>query len=259
MERKFLDNLPQGVEKSLIARVLDGCDIASQSQVTKFTDFLDPFHREFLRPLVGNYFGIRFLESGGYPAAEYQRLAIYPDYLRPDDIEFPIKLLEITLSDKDKHLSHRDYLGALLACGIKRNLVGDCITFDGGAQVFAGSEVSDLLLNIDQVNRLKAAVVEIPPYLVKYSQEPVRSISTTVASVRLDAVLGAGLGTSRSKVAELIKSAKVKVNWRQISQPSFQLKAGDVVSVRGKGRVELVETGAETKKGRVRITVKKFV
>ncbi|MTI95019.1 MAG: hypothetical protein FH749_05945 [Firmicutes bacterium] len=259
MNRKFLDGLPQGVEKILIARVLDCCDIVSERQQTKFTDFLDPFHRDFVRPLVGNYFGVRFSESGGYPDAEYQRLAIYPDYLRPDDIEFPINLLEISLSDHTRHLSHRDYLGALLGLGIKRNMVGDILTFDGGAQVFAAEEISATLLSIDQINRLKATAVEVPPYTVKYNQEPVRTVSTTVASARLDSVLGAGLGTSRNRVVDLIKSEKVKVNWRQISQPSFQLNAGDVISVRGKGRVELAELGPETRKGRLKIIVKKYM
>ncbi|MDD4079528.1 MAG: S4 domain-containing protein, partial [Eubacteriales bacterium] len=104
----------------------------------------------------------------------------------------------------------------------------------------------------------RSEAVEIPPYSIRWEEHPVRTISCTVASVRLDAVLSTGLGMGRSKAAELIKGDKVKVNWRQIVQPGFQLKEGDVLSVRGRGRLELSLVGGETKKGRIRIEIKKF-
>jgi len=253
-----LDNLPAGVDKQLVARVLDCCEIASQRQIIKYTDFLDPFHRDFVRPLVANFFGVRHQEEGGYPGAEKMRMVIFPDYYRPGDIEVPITVLEISLSDPSRVLSHRDYLGALVGLGIRRSLVGDIIAFAGGAQVVAATEVANAILGLSEVNKFNASVVEIPPYQIKVEEQPQRTITSTVASVRLDAVLSSGLGVGRSKAVELIKGDKVKVNWRQIGQPGFQLNSGDVLSIRGKGRLELTEVGAETKKGRVRITLKKF-
>jgi RNA-binding protein YlmH len=256
--RSSLENLPAGVDKTLVARVLDCCEIASERQVIKYTDFLDPFHRDFVRPLVSNYFGLRYLEEGGYPGAEKQRLVIYPDYYRPGDIEVPITVIQISLSDPSRLLSHRDYLGAIVGLGLKRSVVGDILAFEGGAQVIVAGEIANAVLGIGEVNKFKAEAAEIPPYQIKVEDQPVRTITSTVASVRLDAVLSSGLGIGRSKAAELIKGDKVKVNWRQIGQPAFQLSQGDVLSVRGKGRLELEEVGAETKKGRVRISLKKF-
>lgn len=258
MTHKNLDNLPVGVDKQLVARVLDCCAIASEQQVVKYTDFLDPFHREFVRPLINNYFGVRSLEDGGYSGAEHQRIAIFPDYYRPGDIEVPVKVLELSLSDPSRLLSHRDYLGAITGLGLKRPMVGDIIAFEGGAHVVVASEVANAVLSLAEVNKFKAAVAEIPPYNIRVEEETLRTITSTVASVRLDAVLSAGLGIGRSKAVELIKGDKVKVNWREIGQPAFQLGQGDILSIRGKGRLELAEVGAETKKGRVRVTLKKF-
>lgn len=253
-----LDNLPTGVDKQLVARVLDCCQIASEGQVVKHTDFLDPFHREFVRPLVGNFFGIRYLEDGGYARAEHKRLSVFPDYYRPDDIDLPIAVMEISLSDPAKVLSHRDYLGALVGLGLRRSLVGDIIAFAGGAQVVAAREIALALLGLGEVNKFRAAVAEIPPYKIRVQEQPQRTIDSTVATLRLDAVLSSGLGVGRGKAVELIKADKVKVNWRSIGQPGFQLNAGDVLSIRGKGRLELTEAGAVTKKGRRRITLRKF-
>lgn len=252
------DNLPTGVDSQLVARVLDNCKIVSEKQGVKFTEFLDPFHREFIRPLVANFFGVRYIEDGGYAGAEKQRLAIFPDYYSPADIEMPIAVLEIRLSDPTRVLSHRDYLGAIVGLGLKRSYIGDILTFAGGAHMIAAREIADVVRSLGEVHKFRAEAVEIPPYSIQWEEQPVRTISCTVASVRLDAVLSTGLGMGRSKAAELIKGDKVKVNWRQIVQPGFQLKEGDVLSVRGRGRLELSLVGGETKKGRIRIEVKKF-
>lgn len=257
--RAVLDNLPTGIEKQAVARVLDCCAIASERQLVKYTDFIDPGHRDFIRPLVSSYFGIRCMEDGGYSAAERKRLAIFPDYYRADDLDIPIALLEISLADADAPLlSHRHFLGALLGMGVSRGTIGDIILFSGGGQVFVTMEGKELLLSLDAVNRFSATTREVPPYQVRISQQPMRTINATVASLRLDAVLSAGLGSGRSRAAALVRGEKVRVNWRHISQPAFSVKQGDIITVRGRGRLEISAAGGQTRKGRTRISLKKY-
>lgn len=258
MKAYNLDNLPAGVDAHLVARVLESCEIVRDRQEVKFTEFLDPFHREYVRPLVGNFFGIRHMEDGGYAGAEKQRLAIFPDYYSPGDIEMPIAAFAVSLSDPTRLLSHRDYLGAIAALGIKVSFLGDILPFAGGAHLISAREVANVICTLEEVNRFRAEAVEIPPYKLCREEQPARTIRSTVASLRLDAVVSAGLGMGRSKAAELIKGDKVKVNWRHIVQPGFQLKEGDIISIRGRGRLELSMAGDETRKGRIRIEVKKF-
>jgi RNA-binding protein YlmH len=81
---------------------------------------------------------------------------------------------------------------------------------------------------------------------------------TTEASMRLDAIASAGFGMSRSKMVDLISSGDVRVNWKDIGQSAHTLKAGDLVAVRGKGRLEIGEV-AITKKERYRINLTRFI
>ena len=60
---------------------------------------------------------------------------------------------------------------------------------------------------------------------------------------------------SRAKVQALIKGEKVQVNWSTITSPSILLKEGDMISIRGFGRVKLFEIGGMTKKDRICVTV----
>jgi RNA-binding protein YlmH len=49
----------------------------------------------------------------------------------------------------------------------------------------------------------------------------------------------------------------VQVNWKAIAQTSHTLSAGDLVSIRGKGRLEIGEV-AVTKKERYRINLIRY-
>ena len=71
--------------------------------------------------------------------------------------------------------------------------------------------------------------------------ERIKEIRSTVASLRLDAVAAAGYGVSRTKLVREIKAERVKVNWQVIANPAHQVEAGDVISLRGRGRLVLHE------------------
>jgi RNA-binding protein YlmH len=76
--------------------------------------------------------------------------------------------------------------------------------------------------------------------------------------MRLDAVASAGFGMSRSKMADMISAGDVRVNWKEITSTSFNLKTGDMIAIRGKGRLEVGEVMV-TKKDRYRINLTRYV
>ena len=80
-----------------------------------------------------------------------------------------------------------------------------------------------------------------------------------MASLRLDAIAAAGYGMSRTRMADDIVAAKVKINWQEAKSPSQAVKVGDVISMRGRGRVEVVEIPGQTKKGRYSILLRRFI
>lgn len=62
----------------------------------------------------------------------------------------------------------------------------------------------------------------------------------------------------RGAMADLIKGGDVRVNWREAKKPSQELKEGDVVSVAGKGRLEIKAVG-RTKKEKYLVSMVRLV
>lgn len=61
---------------------------------------------------------------------------------------------------------------------------------------------------------------------------------------RLDnAVFRAGFGTTRTQARQLINHGHLKVNGRRVDIPSYQLKSGDVISVRDRDKSRLLVAG----------------
>ena len=103
------------------------------------------------------------------------------------------------------------------------------------------------------------AIEEMPLSDIAPRQEKVKEIKTTVASLRLDAIASSGFGISRTKAAEAIKGARVQVNWQPAKGPSQDVSQGDVISLRGKGRMELAEITGTSRKGRIGVLLKRYM
>ncbi|XP_019647783.1 PREDICTED: uncharacterized protein C6orf203 homolog [Branchiostoma belcheri] len=76
----------------------------------------------------------------------------------------------------------------------------------------------------------------------KESSEPkdYKDITRVVPSVRLDALLKAGLDTSRHKIEEEFYANKIRVNGQKVSKKSMSLKEGDTVDL-----IRSTQTGQE--------------
>lgn len=90
------------------------------------------------------------------------------------------------------------------------------------------------------------------------SGQRAKEVTGTVAALRLDAVLALGFNLSRSRAVLLVKGGLVEVNGRQVETPACRLKQGDLVSVQGRGRLEIAALAGESRKGRQRIKLYKF-
>ena len=90
---------------------------------------------------------------------------------------------------------------------------------------------------------------------VKTEENYIDVKTDTVASLRLDAVLSAAFGLSRTKAAELIAAGRVDLGDSPCLKPAKDLVEGAVFSVRGFGRAKLLEIGGKSRKGRVFIKI----
>jgi RNA-binding protein YlmH len=225
----------------------------------RHTDFLDPRQQKIAEDILSMNKSICHTFSGGIAESERAVCLIHDENYELTEEEIPITILSITWSkSSNKKLSHRDFLGSILGCGIKREKIGDIILDEGSAYVACMSDISRYLLyNLNKVGSVSVSVCETKQPHKK--EEDIKVIASTVASLRLDSVIATGYGISRAKAVETLKSGKVKVNWEDTVSSSREMKQGDIISLRGKGRIVLEEVAGTTKKDRIRITIKKYL
>ena len=227
------EELLKGVEnRDEVARVIDQAEKAIKTWEVVMTDFLSPPELAEVQRSFSRLTEIHLVAWGGYPQAERQRLAIARSELPLDESQVELVALDVAGNFLFDTATHRDFLGAMLGCGIVRDL----------------KQVRSVPVN---TRRIELSELKV--------REPKKKELTTVeASLRLDAVASAGFGMSRSKMVEFIDSGDVRVNWKDTISPSFQLKTGDLISIRGKGRLEIGEI-AVTKKDRYRVQLTRYV
>ncbi len=246
-------------EKLLIAKIDDLYKKCDKYATAAFSAFLDSAAQAVVSEKCLNCAGYNLKMFGGFEEAERKIFGVFNEWEEADESRFPISVLSIKCKGAAK-LAHRDYLGAVLSLGIDRCKVGDILVDDTGAVVFAADDIAEYIKN--NISKIGRCGVEVGVCAVKEAQIPERRfevINTVAASERLDAVVAAALNMSRGSAAAAIESAKVQVNHRICESTSHKLRVGDLISVRGFGRVLLEDMGGVTRKGRLHITLKKFI
>lgn len=252
-------------EQLLEKRLIELSRTAYHRDIITYSDFLNLNELNILHSLPKDQLYTSYITFGGYDLAERQMAAFLPDalYLRgvPQDYDFPFHALSIEpLNDKyAEDLTHRDYLGAILNLGIDRSKLGDIIVEGKKAVIFIHSSLNDFLKEeLTRVRHTSVLLKEIR--LEDYQYAPrFEEIKGTVASVRLDSLLSLAFSSSRTKLTGLIEGAKVFVNGRLMTTNSYQVKEGDVISVRGMGKFRYQGTLARTKKNRIYVVIHKYI
>lgn len=247
-------------ETMLRKRLIELSNQAFQRDIVLFSDFLNLNELNILHTTPKNMFPARYETYGGYDLSERQMVAFLPDALYYE-YDYPVKVIEICPANSKfaESLSHRDYLGAVMNLGIERCKLGDIIVDDNKAEIFAREEIAPYI--VENITRIRHTVVTASMKdATELIYEPkFELIKGTVPSIRLDTILSTAYNTSRSKVTSLIESAKVFVNGKLITSNGYHLKEGDMISVRGLGRISYDSVISETKKGRFLIAIKKYI
>jgi RNA-binding protein YlmH len=247
-------------DKQVAARVLDGIQYVIKEHSTYTTDFLDPHERQLAISIISQIQDIGYMLFGGYRRAERQVMVILPEYFLRESVKPPITSVEISGNFGTEELTHRGYLGAVMGLGVRREKFGDIIVGKNGCQLVLMKDIVEYVLtNLKTVGRYGVRVVEIDTEQLNVEPERVKEITDTVASLRLDSVAGSGFSTSRSQMVKDIKAGNVKLNWQQVTDPSREVKEGDIISIRGRGRVVLETVMGESKKGRIRVFLKRYM
>ncbi len=246
-----------GEHKQVVQNILDKIFRASLNQQPIWTDFFDPGVITLSEPILRQVPEMKIIKTGGFPSAERCRFIAVPDWYQEEHIDHEIGFLKISQSKHGANLNHRDYLGAILGLGIKREKIGDLIISEHSCQVVLVSDLLDYVrFNLKKVGN-SSINIEIADKVEQLEAES-QEIISSVASMRLDVILAAGFNISREKAAQLIKGEKVKLNYLACPNVATVVKAGDLISCRGKGRIQILDLLGETKKGRTRVKYLKF-
>jgi photosystem II S4 domain protein len=255
------EQLLKGVEnREEVARIIDKAEQALRTWEVVVTDFLSPAILVEVQSIFERLTEVELCAWGGYPQAERQRLGIARQEVPLDISKIPLAALDIAGNFIFDTATHRDFLGAILGTGIVREKVGDILVLgERGAQVIVIPEMVEFLENsLVQVRSVPVKSQRIDLSELKVRPPQKKELTTVEASLRLDAIASAGFGISRSKMAAAISGGDVRVNWQEISQASYSVKTGDLISMRGKGRLEVGEV-AVTKKQRYRVQLTRYI
>ena len=237
------------------ARLKDTADICAKTSRPKYLGFLSAAEAVLAGQMLKNA-DCRTAFYGGYCQAERVMLGCFPDWMEEDS--FPINALTFKYRETDT-LSHRDFLGSLMALGIKRETVGDILTEQGRAVIFVTDEICEYIKSqVTKIGNTGVAVTEGYPAPLPKGDE-LAEFTDTAASDRIDCVISALCGFSRAKALEALAAGIVSVNSVPVTKPTKSVAKGDIISVRGKGRFLIGSLEGRTKKNRIVINYKKYI
>lgn len=243
-------------ELPFVERALEMLRQVELKHTMRLTDFMDPRQLAIFRSLASQVTDVTVSGWGGYEGAERCRVLLHPSYITPEEEDFKLQLVEIRGDQRFHTLQHRDVLGALLSIGLKREKFGDILLDGQSCQTVVASELFDFIrLQVKQIHRIPVELEAVPWSQLKLGTQEWTEKTVTVASPRIDALIGEVFRLSRAKALIPIRAGKVKVNWKVEDDPSARIEAGTVVSMAGFGRFQVLEMTENTKSGRIRVRV----
>jgi len=226
-----------------------------------FTDFLGLMEQAIFHEAKKEFLGAKYTFFGGADGTERIMIRFGDKEELGYEEPFPIVTIKAEpLSIKfAENLTHRDYLGSILALGIERSTVGDIIIRDKTAYIFTKEDIADYIT--DSLTRVRRTDVRLSRVESVPEGELYRTERKTLQAVgeRVDAVIAKLFGISREESLTLFKKGLVFANGRTIQSASYVPKQDELISVRGHGRFIYRGYETTTRKGKLNLQVDLYV
>ena len=250
-------------DELITARIEDKISQCRDGYYVTSTGLLDTHEQALAIAASRHAAGVRTFMYGGYDEAEWRMLVCVPRDLPLNDEEAAeglLRVLRVRLPAISRELSHRDYLGSLLGLGIDRRLTGDILVRPDGADILIVPGIEEFLLK--ELHRIgsvevKTEAVSAGELIIPVAR--VEFIKDSVSSVRLDSIVSSAFRISRGKAAEAVRRGLVSVDHAECVKPDAAVHEGSAIVLKGKGKAVLEETGGESRKGRIRIVIKRYI
>ena len=237
---------------------LDDAVYAAGRRRTVFLGFLDENQRSAAAGHLKKQ-PVQTVFFGGYDGAQRTMLAIFSSEVKAvDPGSFPVSPITFRFRKQDS-LSHRDFLGAIMSLKVKREAVGDILVGEGLCVVFVKAEFALILTQeIKKVGSVGVtASIEMPEVLPPAFS--LMDIGGTVSSMRFDCIVALLTRFSREKASQMIIDGLCQINHQECNRVTRELLKGDIISIRSFGKYIVEEIEGVTKKGRLKILIKKYM
>ncbi len=253
-------------DQLLLAAIQDKYDQCSERFCPAASAFLDMRQCSLAEQ---NFRYTRHFLWGGYPDAERKIIVFIPEYydghpadpgfrLQPED-EF-LEVLRVSVPKGSRPLSHRDYLGSIMALGIDRSIIGDILVHPLGADIVILKSMEDYLLSsYTNAGRENLSTEIVPIDQIQLAEVRTQIKRDTVASLRFDNLISSAFNLSRGKAQEAIRAGLAGINGLQVLKPDAEVAEGDKITLRGSGKAVLKEVGGTTRKDRITVVLEKYV
>lgn len=243
-------------EEPLISQLSDYIMQAENEYRPILTHFLNPREQYIAQSLIHKNQDVKVSFSGGYENAERKRAIFYPSYYEVQDDDFNLELIMVKYPVKFTSLTHGQILGTLANSGLDREVIGDIIEQNDTWQFLCEKEVSDYFrLQIDRVGKIKVRLEDAPLDEIVVPELNWQEKMVTSSSLRIDSLVSVTFNISRESSKNLIKAEKVQLNWMTVARPDYEVKYGDILSIRGYGRLRIDDLLGVTRKDKLRIRV----
>ena len=250
---------PDKEKEFFISRMLDLSAQAERQNIYTCSHFLTPLEQDLLLSSKETF--SPFYLTGGSAAAIRQIAVFGSASLFGYAFESPIRVMRISPRSERfaEELSHRDYLGSLMALGIDRSLTGDILVREKEAFVYVLESIVPFLTeNLTAVRHTavvcKETDADLPQLEIRY-----QILTGNLASERLDLLVSFLTGTKRESAKDLLTDRKVFLNGYVKESPGQKVVPGDVITIRGYGKYIYDGIRAESRKGRLFISCRRYI
>lgn len=265
-KQDLLKDYKKQEDKMCLAQVLDKIEISKTKGRIDSTDFLDMYQVSLVESFLKKNRFEQYQLFGGYEDSERKILITYPESYTEEMVQknyekfLTVVRIELPEEEYGKY-AHRNYLGGIVKLGLKREKVGDILVTNEGADIVVVSDFAEILeKELPSLTRFENSKISITGISnLKKKEIKIENIEIIVPSLRLDNIVSDLARTSRSKASQIIAQERVFINGQNETKVSKQVKLGDIITIRGKGRFIIKDFKGTTRSGRTVVLIEKYV
>ncbi len=262
---KLLEKYKKEEDRLLISKLLDKIVLVEKTNKLQYTDFLSPIELQVLKDVLKMEECKNYKIFGGIENAQRNIIIIYPQKLDnlfyDNSFDYNTICNCIRITNNNEQYDHKVYLGGLIKLGIKREKIGDIITFENGADIIISRELTKFLLtNLSELTRFQKSQIETIDFSqITQKEQEYKELKVIVSSLRLDNIVSELANTSRAKSVEILKQERVYINYKNETKATKLVQSGDIVTIRGIGKFIIENVEERTRNGRVIVVAKKYI